>query len=303
VRHLAPSFSIVEEIYQHKDISRNQVRVLMTLDTSSVDLGVTGVNRKDNDFPLAWVRPYGEGRVFYSALGHFDHTWRDERFQIHILNALLWLTQQVDGASEPRPPAQPLIWADAVGNSATMLPPGVISPGSLVSIYGENLTPGSSLAAREGQPAQKLAGTTVRMNGQVIPILYASPGQINAVAPFGLGGAPCSRTGGQCAQIDVVLPGTAAASALTAISERTPGVFAVTRDGNSATLWATGLGGVRASRELFETVWRPRVIVNGTEAPLLFSGLAPGWTGLYQVNVLVPPGLLAEPRLEWRLVE
>lgn len=103
VSHLQPSFSILEEIYQFRDFSRDRVRVLMKLDTSSVDLRAPGTNPDTQDFPLAWCRQYGEGRVFYTALGHFESTWRDERFQQMLLQALLWLTGQVEGDATPRP--------------------------------------------------------------------------------------------------------------------------------------------------------------------------------------------------------
>ena len=91
VRDLAPSFRIVEEIYQFRDFSRDRVHVLMSLDTSSVDLSAPEVARDDGDFPLAWRRDYGAGRVFYTALGHFSETWLDDRFQNMLLNALTWL--------------------------------------------------------------------------------------------------------------------------------------------------------------------------------------------------------------------
>lgn len=91
VRDLYPSFRIVEEIYQFRDFSRDRVHVLMSLDTSSVDLSAPAVARGDGDFALAWRRDYGAGRVFYTALGHFSETWLDERFQNMLLNALLWL--------------------------------------------------------------------------------------------------------------------------------------------------------------------------------------------------------------------
>lgn len=303
VRHLQPSFAIVEEIYQHRNFSRNRVRVLMTLDTESVDVRAPGVNRTDEDFALAWVQPYGSGRVFYTALGHFDETWRDERFRTMMLNAMLWLTGQSEGDAAPRPAAQPLIPADAVGNAATMLPRGTISPGTLFSIFGENLTVGSSMQARGSQGARKLAGATVRINGQIVPVLYASPRQIDAVAPAALDGQPCRQAEGRCVQLDVLLPGAAAASALAGIADRTPGIFTFTVAGGVATVWATGLGAVRPSGELFETTWRPKVLVNGIQGEVLFSGLAPGWLGLYQVNVALPPGISPGSKLEFQLME
>ena len=303
VRHLAPSFSVTEEIYQHRNFSRDRARVLMTLDTGTVDLSAAGVNRTDGDFALAWVLPYGDGRVFYSALGHFDETWRDERFQQMLSNAMLWLTGQVEGSATPRPPAQPRIGSDAVGNAATMLPHGIISPGSLISIYGENLTIGSAMAAGSAAGAQKLAGATVRIGGQIAPLFYASPGQINGVAPFALEGQPCLNTATRCVQLDISIPGVPAATVLVGLAEKTPGIFAVTLTGRVATLWATGLGEVRQSVQLFDTVWRPTVLVNGMPGQVQFSGLAPGWVGLYQVNVLLPPDTLPVSPLEFRFVD
>jgi type 1 glutamine amidotransferase len=90
-RHLEESFNIKDEIYQMKNFSRNRVRVLMSLDTNSVDLKLTDVHRTDKDFAIAWCRDYGRGRVFYTALGHRSEVWNDQRFQQHILGALRWV--------------------------------------------------------------------------------------------------------------------------------------------------------------------------------------------------------------------
>jgi type 1 glutamine amidotransferase len=99
---LGESFPIVDEIYQFRQFSRERVRVLLSLDTNTVDLGAPGVNRTDGDFALTWARNYGLGRVFYTALGHFDGTWTDERFQKILEGALLWLTGEVDADATPR---------------------------------------------------------------------------------------------------------------------------------------------------------------------------------------------------------
>jgi type 1 glutamine amidotransferase len=64
-------FEISEETYQVLDpYSREKVRVLLALDPASVDL--TKGARKDRDYALAWVKAYGKGRVFYTALTHFE---------------------------------------------------------------------------------------------------------------------------------------------------------------------------------------------------------------------------------------
>jgi uncharacterized protein (TIGR03437 family) len=306
VSHLAPGFEIADEIYQHRDFSRSRVRVLMTLDTTSVDMNLPGINRTDLDFALAWAQTYGQGRSFYTALGHVDETWLDPRFQQMLRNALLWLTGQIEAPAAPRPIGQPRIAGDesspAVGNAATLMP-RAISPGTLFSIYGENLTIGSESAAVTSQPPRKLGGTVVLLNGDPIPLLYASPRQINALAPSTLQGSVCSQPGGQCVQLHVNAPGLAAStSATVGLADRTPGIFVTTNNlDGTATIWATGLGAVRPAGNLFETVWRPRVEINGTAASVLFSGLAPGWIGLYQINVRLPAGV-TEP-LDVRLLE
>ena len=102
VKHMAPGFDAFEEFYQFREFSRDRVRVLLTLDTNSVNLNAEGVNRKDGDFALVWIRKYGEGRVFYSAFGHFDENFRLPVFRTMLLNALLWLTGEIEVEATPR---------------------------------------------------------------------------------------------------------------------------------------------------------------------------------------------------------
>ncbi len=66
------AFLIKDEIYQIKGpYSRDTHRVLLSLDMTNLrNHQVTGIKREDNDFAISWVRPYGDGRVFYCSLGH-----------------------------------------------------------------------------------------------------------------------------------------------------------------------------------------------------------------------------------------
>ena len=89
-RHLGASFRISDEIYQFKNWERARVDVLLSLDTDSVDAHKEGVKRADGDFALAWTRDYGAGRMFYTALGHEDAVWQDERFQRLVVNGIVW---------------------------------------------------------------------------------------------------------------------------------------------------------------------------------------------------------------------
>ena len=64
------NFTIKDEIYQYKDFDRSENRVLMTLDLSHEATGKKNGKRADKDYAVAWVKNYGEGRVFVSSLGH-----------------------------------------------------------------------------------------------------------------------------------------------------------------------------------------------------------------------------------------
>ena len=292
VRPLAPYFQIFDEIYQFREFSRERVRVLLTLDTTSVDLSAPGTNPGTEDFPLAWCRRYGEGRVFYTALGHFESTWRDERFQRMLLQALLWMTGQEDGDASARPGVQPALIPDAIGNSASLSPRMTVSPDSLISIFGSRLTSGATLVADPRQPANKLAGTTVRLNGAPIPLLFASPGQVNAFVPRDL-------TPEGVLNLDVSVAGGGSVGAALHTAEATPGIFTLTAGANYVTLWATGLGPVSRLGDLEVTRIQPSVTIGGSAARVMYSGLSPGTPGLYQVNVELPANLPSPALLEF----
>jgi type 1 glutamine amidotransferase len=79
---LGDRFTLTEEFYTFRDNPRARVHVLLRLDPASV--GSIG------DYPLAWTQSFGSGRAYYNALGHFQETWRDVRFQRQLLGAIQW---------------------------------------------------------------------------------------------------------------------------------------------------------------------------------------------------------------------
>lgn len=89
-RHLPKTFAVIDEHYQLKEFSRHKVHVLARLDASKLDLTAPLVHRTDADFPVAWTRSYGKGRVFYSTLGHPRELWDAPWLQQMYFQALQW---------------------------------------------------------------------------------------------------------------------------------------------------------------------------------------------------------------------
>lgn len=97
------AFTARDEIYQVKDFSRDRVRVLARLEAGKLDLNNPRVHRKDEDFPVAWARKYGKGRVFYSTFGHTLESWDDRRMQTMWLEAIKWAMGLTNADVTPRP--------------------------------------------------------------------------------------------------------------------------------------------------------------------------------------------------------
>lgn len=108
-RHLGDTWRIVDEIYQFRNWSRERVDVLLSLDPSNSKIEKRKIRqpdgseveqegeaffsrgkRKDNDYAIAWTRSWGDGRAFYTALGHRGDVWRHKKFQEHLLGGILW---------------------------------------------------------------------------------------------------------------------------------------------------------------------------------------------------------------------
>jgi type 1 glutamine amidotransferase len=83
-------WTLKDEIYQYRNWDRSKRHVLLSLDTSSVDLKKEGVKRTDGDFALAWTSTYGKGRVFYSALGHRADLWQTPEYQQFLAGGIRW---------------------------------------------------------------------------------------------------------------------------------------------------------------------------------------------------------------------
>lgn len=108
VRHLPREFVKYDEIYQPKNWSRSDVNVLLSLDPTKLNFNNNPrIHRTDKDFAVAWTKMYGNGRVFYSSLGHPDEAWEDPDIRTMYFEAVKWALGMTEGstASHPRPVA------------------------------------------------------------------------------------------------------------------------------------------------------------------------------------------------------
>ena len=168
-----------------------------------------------------------------------------------------------------------------------------IAPGGLMSIFGAGLSgPG--------------AATALDFDGVSASVLSASPFQVNALVPAAV--SPGSHT-------LTVHSAYGTVQQTVAVSALAPAIFIapdgsgilVNPDGtlNSPSnpitagqtliVYATGLGATAAQGAYSVTTTPVSVVLNGQTLPVAFAGLAPGFPGVYQVNVLIPattpPGL------------
>ena len=78
----------------------------------------------------------------------------------------------------------------SVVNAASFLS-GAVAPGEIVTVYGTGLA-GASPSLMDinsaGLVNRSLAGVRVLFDGLAAPVLYASAGQVNAIAPWGIAG-------------------------------------------------------------------------------------------------------------------
>jgi type 1 glutamine amidotransferase len=101
VRHFPHAFVKFDEIYQPKAWSRDKVNVLLSLDPTKLNYeNNPRIHRMDHDFPVAWSKMYGKGRVFYSTLGHTEESWQDPDIRTMYFEAIKWALGMTDGSTD-----------------------------------------------------------------------------------------------------------------------------------------------------------------------------------------------------------
>jgi uncharacterized protein len=86
-----------EEIYLIKNYDSKKVRDLLILDKHPNNKKQLG------HFPVAWCKTFGQGRVFYTTLGHREDVWENDLYQKLILGGVKWALGLEPGESTPLP--------------------------------------------------------------------------------------------------------------------------------------------------------------------------------------------------------
>jgi uncharacterized protein (TIGR03437 family) len=225
------------------------------------------------------------------------------------------------------------VWLNPVGvaNAASYSPITMsISPGELISLYGQGLSSGTQ-SVPGGQPfPTKLNNVQVLINGRQAPVYYVSSTQISAIVPYA--SVDDLNNGGFLATVQVNNNGTLSNPVTVYLDYTSPGVFTTgqngvgdaaalqqdyslvsstnpAKSGNYVSIYLTGLGTVTPtvtdgapgpSNPLsYADVYNNNGLYvylddpnNGAlPMPIEYAGLAPGFAGLYQINVQVPSGV------------
>jgi uncharacterized protein (TIGR03437 family) len=219
------------------------------------------------------------------------------------------------------PPALiPQINAGGVVNGASYTAP--VAPGSIADVFGTFYLTAASV--NSDLPLDtSLQNLSFEFGGTLAPLYFVSGGQSNLQVPWELAGQ-------STANIAATLNGTAGATQTVNVAAFAPAIFSINSQGtgqgaildnltsklvdssNPAVagttylqIYCTGLGAVTqqpatgspapSSAPFAETTTTPTVTIGGvaenTSAAVPFSGLAPGFVGLYQVDALVPAGV------------
>ena len=168
-----------------------------------------------------------------------------------------------------------------------------VAPGGLCAIFGSGLAGagGTTTVEFDGRPARVVAATPFQVNVEAPPELAPGARRVRVTSPYGAAEAA----------VEV----RAAAPAIFSLGDGRGAVVnqdgavnapaAPLRRGQTLVIYATGLGAVMPRGGLQVALEPVTVVLEGREIRPAFAGLAPGYVGLYQVNVTVaaatPPGI------------
>jgi len=228
------------------------------------------------------------------------------------------VTLTVAAAPPPQPQSGTLPLVTAVLNAGSQATSG-ISPGELLTIFGQNIGPatpvGFTLGA-DGRVTTVLGGAQVMFDGIAAPLLYASSTQLNVIAPYEIAGSAATS-------ISALFNGTTTLAGAYPVVASSPGIFTLgsggsgqgavlNQDGslNSASNPAprgsiiqiyftgqgvtnpTGITGEITGADPKQPILPVAVTIGGANETLDYAGSAPdSVSGLCQINATVPTNI------------
>lgn len=274
-------------------------------------------------FTFTWTAPDASaGPVVFNAAANAANGDGTQSFD-HIYSTSVILQPGV---------APPSVNSNGTVNNASFAAgTNPLAPGTIAAIFGTNLNDGSSnpfsFLGSDGKLLATLGGASVTLNGIPAPLFSSFPTQLNVEIPEELAGAASATVqvtaGGLTSAPQTVPLGPYSPGIFTippggtgqgAIQIANTAIFAApsgsiqgaqsqpAKSGDLLTIYCTGLGAVTnppatgvpaSSNPPSTTIVTPQVAIGGVQVNVTFYGLAPGFVGLYQVNVQVPAGLPA----------
>jgi len=194
-----------------------------------------------------------------------------------------------------------------------------LAPAEITALFGQGLTAGGTEVATSQPLPTTLAGTQVLVNGVPAPLFFASPGQINFEVPRFTAAtttafSPPVQSG--TAMIEVTSNGQLIRAGAPQVAPAVPAVFTFNQSGtgpavaidaltftlppfdakratgepNIITLFGTGLGS-DATDTGGDVASSVQAMIDNNAATVTYAGPAPGFTGLNQLNVVLPANI------------
>ena len=82
-KHLGDTWQRFDEWYNYKDMKRDDIHVLLSLDEKSYTGGADGA-----EHPISWCQNYDGGRSWYTGLGHTPESYTETAFLQHLLGGI-----------------------------------------------------------------------------------------------------------------------------------------------------------------------------------------------------------------------
>lgn len=263
--------------------------------------------------------------VFHVAANAANNNFSTSGDRIYTSSA----AAQPQAPPPPPPGPTPSVSENGTVNNASFASgTNPLAVGTIAAIFGTNLNDGSQIPessfGSDGKLLTTLGGASVTFNGIPTSLFSSFPTQLNVQIPLELAGTTSATVqvtvGGQTSLARTVPLGPSSPGIFTipsggtgqgAVKISNTAIFAAptgsisgaqvrpANRGEFITIFCTGLGSVTnppatgrptSGSPLSTTIATPQVTIGGIPATVSFSGLSPGFVGLYQVDVQVPAG-------------